>query len=348
MAVNLVLLVGAPRSGTTMLERVLASHAMIQGGPEPHILTPLAHLGIWSNVQKAPYDHIVAALGQKDFVQQLPAKEEDYWAACRAYCEVLYGKYLERTGKSICLDKTPEYATVLPFIEKVLPQAKYVVLTRHPVAVFTSFANSFFGGDFAIANTHDPLMDRYVPALAHFIRRGGVERIHVRYEDFVSDPEGVVERIYRYIGIPHDPSTLDYARESNGRTGGLGDPIGVQQHSRPSTESLTKWTAQLRESPEKLTFVRKLVERLDPEDLRTLGYPLETFWEAMDDPSGRDPAVNGTTDRMAPRSQRWNITRYALERQAIVQGRALVQRSGTLRDVVSTIRIACEVLLREY
>src|SRR5688572_18610554 len=148
MAVQLVLLVGAPRSGTTMLEQVLSSHAMVHGGPEPHLLTPLAHLGVWSTVYKAPYDHIVASLGQKDFVRQLPAQEEDYWAACRAYCEVLYGRFLEGTGKTVCLDKTPEYATVLPFIEKVLPDAKYVVLTRHPVAVFTSFANSFFGGDF--------------------------------------------------------------------------------------------------------------------------------------------------------------------------------------------------------
>jgi len=61
MPVKMLFVIGAPRSGTTMLERMLASHSMIMGGPEPHLLTPLAHLGVWAKVDKAPYDHILAA-----------------------------------------------------------------------------------------------------------------------------------------------------------------------------------------------------------------------------------------------------------------------------------------------
>ena len=75
-----------------MLERMLASHSQIQGGPEPHLMTPLAHLGVWDKVDKAPYDHILAAEAQKSFVAQLPNGEQDYWDACRAYCDILYGR----------------------------------------------------------------------------------------------------------------------------------------------------------------------------------------------------------------------------------------------------------------
>ncbi len=98
MDYRMVFLIGPPRSGTTMLERMLSSHSLIQGGPEPHILTPLAHLGVWAKVDKAPYDHILSAEAQKLFVEQLPNKENDYWKACRAYCEVLYSQYLIAKG----------------------------------------------------------------------------------------------------------------------------------------------------------------------------------------------------------------------------------------------------------
>ena len=107
MSVQLIFVIGAPRSGTTMLERMLESHSMILGGPEPHVLTPLAHLGYYEAVDKAPYDHILAAESQRLFVDRLPGKEQDYIAACRAYCDVLYGKALEGSGKPFFLDKTP-------------------------------------------------------------------------------------------------------------------------------------------------------------------------------------------------------------------------------------------------
>lgn len=336
LGITLVFLIGAPRSGTTMLERILSSHAAIRGGPEPHLLTPLAHLGVWAGVEKAPYDHIVASIGQKDFIKELPHGEADYWQACRAYCRVLYERYMEGSGKSVCLDKTPEYATILPFITKVLPDAKYVVLTRHPLAVFSSFANSFFDGDFAITNQHDPILDRYVHALAAFLEQKEVPYVHVRYEDFVAEPEAWLEKIYAYIGVPHDPSTLDYgerAREHNG----LGDPIGIKKHARPSTESLDKWADELITNPEKLAFVQRLVEKLDPKALARIGYPLETFWQPIERRTGK-----------ARPSAKRRLDRYAMERKLIVHGRSMVQRFGKLREVVGTVRLACDVLLREY
>ena len=177
---SMLFIIGSPRSGTTMLERMLESHSQILGGPEPHLLTPLAHLGVWDKVDKAPYDHILAAEAQRLFISKLPNGEQDYWEACRAYCDTLYGRYLKGSGKAICLDKTPAYALILPFMMKVFPDAKYIVLTRHPLAAFSSFANSFFDGDYARAQAHNPLLNRYVPAISTFLRQRDVARIRSR------------------------------------------------------------------------------------------------------------------------------------------------------------------------
>ncbi len=338
MSVQMLFVISSPRSGSTMLERILESHSMIKGGPEPHLLTPLAHLGIWANVQKAPYDHVLAAESQKLFIQELPEKEQEYWRACRAYCDTLYGRYLEGGSESICLDKTPAYGLILPFMMKVFPDAKYVVLTRHPLATFSSFANSFFDGDYQVAQNYNPILNRYIPAIANFLRQDEVPYIHVRYENLVKDPESWMGRIYEYIGIPFERETIDYGEKQTDATPrkGLGDPIGVQQHTRPSTGSIKKWVEDLAADPAKLELMQNVIAQIDPADLETCGYPIDTIWKPFEELGDRRPSP-----KKAP------LNRYRLQRKLIVRLRSMAQRGGPFRKLLEKLRLACDVLLRE-
>jgi hypothetical protein len=335
MSVPMLFLIGAPRSGTTMLARMLGAHPDILGGPEPHLLTPLAHLGVWDNVDKAPYDHVLAAESQRLFVSKLPRGEQDYWAACRAYCDVLYGQRLAGSGKSICLDKTPAYGLILPFMMKVFPDARYVVLTRHPAAIFTSFANSFFNGDYAAAQSYNPILNRYVPALAQFLRQDQVPYVHVRYEDLVAAPETAFEALCEYIGVPYDPDAINYGNAAPAPTEGLGDPLGVQNYARPSTDSVHAWASELLADKNKRAFVESIIATLDPADLATLGYPLESLWTPLES-GGAVPAKKASP-----------LNRYHLQRKLIVTLRGQAQRRPLLRKALRTARLACDVLLRE-
>ena len=321
-----------------MLERMLESHSQIKGGPEPHLITPLAHLGIWDNVDKAPYDHVLAAESQKLFIDQLPGGEADYWRACRAYCDTLYGKFMEDSEKTVCLDKTPAYALVLPFMEQVFPDAKFVVLTRHPLATFSSFANSFFDGEYATAQQYNPLLNRYVPAIAKFLQQKNVPFLHVRYEDLVNDPETWMRNIYEYIGVEFEADTINYGEQQRDAIAekGLGDPIGVQQHSRPSTESMHKWVEELATDSDKLALMQDIISQLDPVDLETIGYPLETLWQPLENAAGKT---------FTPKKQK--LTRYRLQRKAIIKLRALAQSSNIVRTLLKKIRLATDVLLRD-
>ncbi len=335
---KMLFLVGLPRSGTTMLERMLSSHSMIQGGPEPHILTPLAYLGVWDKVDKAPYDHILSAEAQKLFVQQLPNKEKDYWEACRAYCDVLYSRYLQAKGdKKICLDKTPAYSLVLPFIAKVYPDAKYIILVRHPIATFSSFANSFFDGNYKIAQAHNPILNRYIPIIAEFLRKKEVDIFHIKYEDLVKNPEVWFEKICGFIGVPYEPEAIEYGKkEDEDHKKGLGDPLGVKQYSRPTTASIKKWVEELVSDPEKLDMMKKTIDAIPDEDLEIFGYPKETLWKPLEEAKGVI---------VKPRKQKLN--RYLLERKAIIYLREFTRRHKSIRKLLDKVRLACEVLLRE-
>jgi hypothetical protein len=333
---RMAFVISAPRSGSTLLERMLEAHPMIHGGPEPHLLTPLAHLGVWAKVDKAPYDHILAAESQKLFVAGLPGGEQDYWDACRAYCDVLYGRALAASGRQVCLDKTPAYALILPFMARVFPDAAYVVLTRHPLATLSSYAHSFFDGSYRAAQEHNPLLERYVPALAAFLRQREVPFLHTRYEDLVKDPDAVMRGVCDHLGVPFDPSIIEYGNAGGSGRKGLGDPVGVDRQTRPTTGSLKKWVEDLASNPENLALARATVARLDPGDLRILGYPPETLWAPLDEALGRPV-----------RAKMARLTRYRIQRKLIVGLRARARRGGAFRKLLETARLACDVLLRE-
>lgn len=319
------------------MARMIGAHSAILGRPEPHLLTPLAHLGYFDKVDKAPYDAVLAAESTREFVADLPGGEQDYVDACRAYTDLLYDRMLSTApGKSLFLDKTPAYALIHEFIARIYPNAKYVVLTRHPLAIFSSYAESFFNGDYRSAHEYNPILERYVPAIADFLRNDAVDKHHVVYEELVQDPERHLAAIFDYIGVPNEPDAVHYGK-SKQVAKGLGDPIGVKKHSKPSTESLEKWASEIASRPERLDLCRAIAERLAPEDLALWGHPMgDEFWAPLDRAAGA---------KVAPPKKA--LDRYRLQREAIVRGRALVSKSPALRRLLSTTKLAADVLLRE-
>jgi len=335
MQERMLFIIGTPRSGSTMLERMLESHSEIYGRPEPHLMTPLAHLGYWANVDKAPFDHVLAAESTRQFVDDLPNTEADYYDACRAYADTLYGRMLEPTGKRYFLDKTPAYGLVVPFLAKLYPQAKFIVLTRHPLGIFSSFANSFFDGDYQLAQEYNPLLNRYVPVMAWFLREQPVPMIHVRYEDVTSEPEKKVREILDFLDLPFEEGCVEYGRKQP-EVKGLGDPLGVKKHTRPVTTSIAKWAEELAYDQTKLALMEDVIGQLDPEDLKTWGYPVDELWKPLHEADFKD---------IGPKKVRMN--KYRLQRKLIVQSRVAIKGSF-LEGLLRKVRLACDVLLREY
>jgi len=332
---RLVFLIGSPRSGTTLLARMLGSHSAIYNRPEPHLLTPLAHLGYFGTVQKAPYDPNNVAEAIHHLVDELPRKEDDYLDACRAYTDAIYGRLLEHSGHRLFLDKTPAYALVLPFVAKLYPRARYVVLTRHPVAIFSSYASSFFDGDYRVAQAHNPILNRYVPAIASFLRTRPVSLVHLRYEDLVQNPAAVLERTCAFLGVPFEPDMVQYGQHEHTDTG-LGDPLGVKQHNRPVTTSVDKWTEEFAGDAAKTDLMRRIVRQLDPEDLKAWGYDRDEILRALDAASGRP----------AKERRRMPLDRYRLQRKALVALRRNIHQNA-LGRALKRLRFALDVVLRE-
>lgn len=330
---QLLFVVSPPRSGSTLLQRMIGSHSAVFTHPEPHLITPLAYLGYYESVDKAPYDHINSAEAIRLFVSDLPNGEADYLDAVRAYADTMYGRMLATAGdKRVFMDKTPAYALVLPFLTRLYPRAKYVVLTRHPLAIFSSFANSFFDGDWERAHEFNPLVERYVPAIATMLRERPAPLVHVRYEELVAAPEEHLARVFAYAGLEDEPEAVNYGDHFRGKAG-PGDPISVSQHSRPVTDSLHKWAAELRADPKKLALAEAMIARISDEDLELWGWPREHVFDALREAGGVEP----------PKPV---LNAYTLQRKVMLALKKDIHQRPHGK-IVKRLRYYCDVLLRE-
>ena len=332
MQENLIFVVSPPRAGSTMLQHMLGAHSEVFTHPEPHLISPIAHLGYYANVDKAPYDHINAAEALHTFVEGLPRGEEDYLDALRAYATTLYGRMLEPRPETRFLDKTPANALVLPFLSRLFPHAKYLVLTRHPLAVFSSYANSFFNGDWKTAHEFNPILERYVPAMASFIRERPVPLKQVGYESLVAAPEAELERIFAHLGLVHQPEAVQYGGRAEIKEG-MGDPINVKRLDRPVTDSVERWAAELAADSNKLALAQAMIARLSDEDLETWGYPRDAIFE----PIGRAGAAD------APKPV---LNRYTFKRRVMLALKKDIHTRWHGR-LIKRIKYYCDVLLRE-
>lgn len=337
MQERLIFLIGSPRSGTTLLARMLGAHPAIHAPAEPHLLTPLANLGFYETVERASYDPIISQDAIRELVAQLPGGESDYLEALRAYTDRIYAGLLEPSGRSHLLDKTPAYALVLDFVAKLYPNARYLVLTRHPLAIWTSYVDSFFDGDFESAHRFNPILERYVPAIARFLRERKVPLHPVRYEELVSDPAAQGERLCEFLGVPWEPRIVEYGREATApspTSRGLGDPITVARETRPTTKSLAKWTQDLAGRPARIAQAERILASLADEDLATWGYA-----------RGAIESELSAIDPQAPRRGGAALTRYRLERKLLVRLRRNIHQNAFGR-LLRRVRRVCDVLLR--
>lgn len=335
MQERLLFVISPPRAGSTLLQRMLGSHSDVFTHPEPHLITPLAYLGYHDLVDKAPYDHINSAEAIRAFVERLPAGEADYLDALRAYSDTMYGRMLAPSGRRYFLDKTPAYALVLPFLTKLYPDAHYVVLTRHPLAIMSSYANSFFHGDWQAAHAFNPVVERYVAAMARLLREPTAHVLRIGYEALVSDAAAELRRAFEFLALPDQPDAVNYGERFEGETEGAGDPIGVGAHGRPVTASIEKWVGELAQDESKLALAREIVAALDPDDVRLWGFDHAALFEPLERASGEElpytrPGLNG----------------YVLQRRVMLALKKDIHQRP-LGRLVNRVRYYCNVLLRE-
>jgi hypothetical protein len=283
-----IFLLSLPRSGSTFVQRVLATHGEVQTTSEPWLLLPLLYslrpLGAY-----AEYGHEWATIALQDFCARLPEGVGDYRAALRGFALELYARAAPGEVRYF-LDKTPRYHLVLDDLFATFPEAKFVFLWRNPLAVVASIIESCSGGGLRLNDYH---IDLYL-GLANLIRayEARAERVWaVRYEDLIARPDETWPAVFSYLALDYDPSALTRFQDVL-LTGRVGDQIGSRRYAAPSAEPLQKWQSVLT-NPLRKAWCDRYLRWIGARRLDLMGYRLDDLRAELRD-TNRDLKGLGT------------------------------------------------------
>ncbi len=193
-----ILILGMPRSGTTLVEQILASHPDVTAGGE------LAYLGELSRQLAEEIDEL-----------EYP---EAVAAASKAQVEALGQEYLRRLtvlskGLPRVTDKLPHNFMRLGLVALSLPAAKVIHLRRHPLDTCLSiyFQNFDRGHAYSWDLSHlGGYYREYERLLAHWRRVSPLKMLELQYEELVANQEQKTRELLEFCGLPWDSRCLRF------------------------------------------------------------------------------------------------------------------------------------------
>ena len=223
-----VFLVGFPRSGTTLLENVLASHPDITALDERDTLGDLAQ------------QFLVNDAGLKRLAKLGPEQIRDlrsaYWSRVRKFNPAVDGK--------VVVDKYPLTSIKLPLVAKLFPHAKVLFAVRDPRDVVLSC----FRRNFAMNTSMFEFLEieraaRYYDAVmtlnAVYREKLGLDRLQVHNEALIEDFERRAHEVCTFIGVEWNAQMRDFAEHAKSRT--IKTPSSVQVVRGINSDSVGLW-----------------------------------------------------------------------------------------------------------
>jgi tetratricopeptide (TPR) repeat protein len=197
-----VFIVGLPRSGSTLIEQILASHSAVEGTMELPDIPAMAHElgGRRRRADASQYPQILASLNAED-------------------SRILGQRYLQqtriqrKTAKPLFIDKMPNNFLHIGMILQILPKARIIDARRHPLACcFSGFKQHFARGQHFTYDLEEiaRYYRDYVDLMAHFdaIAPGRIHRVF--YERMIDETEAEVRRLLQHCGLSFEDSCLRF------------------------------------------------------------------------------------------------------------------------------------------
>lgn len=197
-----IFIVGMPRSGSTLVEQILASHPSVEGTRELPEIQAIAHRLSRRTLRSDPsaYPEILADLD----APALRALGEEYLDRTRIY---------RKSDRPRFIDKMPNNWLHVGLIRLILPNATIIDTRRHPLACCWSNFKQHFARGQAFSYSLDDLgryYADYAGLMAHFdaVAPGGIHRVD--HEAMVDDLEPQVRALLDACGLPFDPACLRF------------------------------------------------------------------------------------------------------------------------------------------
>jgi tetratricopeptide (TPR) repeat protein len=196
-----IFIIGLPRSGSTLLEQILASHSQVEGTTElPNVQQIVTRLrGFGPESAEPRYPRILGSLSAEDFRKL----GEEYLEGTRIY----------RSGKPHYIDKMPNNFRHVGLMHLMLPNAHIIDARREPMACcFSNFKQLFANGQEFTYSIEDiaRYYRTYLELMRHWDRVLPGRVLRIFHEDVVDDLEGSVRRMVDFCGLEFEPQCVAF------------------------------------------------------------------------------------------------------------------------------------------
>jgi hypothetical protein len=262
-----------PRTGSTLLQRILGSHEQIATSSEPWFLLSLLY-GVRERGVHAEYEHETMARGIRGFAEEyLRDGEAGYLEGVHDLAIRLYAD--AAAGKACFLDKTPRYHHIASELFALFPEGGFIFLWRHPVAVAASLVETFGDGRWNLDTYSADLFGGLDALVAAYVEHES-SSIAVRYEDLVVDSHREIRRVLGYLALSDEDTGVDRFQELELRNRDYWDPTGPAKYDRVSTGSVEGWKQVMR-NPLRRDWAKRYVRWIGRERLAVMGYDLDAI-----------------------------------------------------------------------
>ncbi len=257
-----IVVVGVPRSGTTLVQSLLAAHTTVTSFTESHFfsrhftLLPLLSTPI---LTKSPVTRLREFLAENDE----PATEAALWLeanvatitrlpfqtrpVARTLLQVL-DELTERRGKSSWIEKTPRHLRYVPFLQTISPRTRFVHVIRNGLDVVASLREA--SQSWERPYDLEACARRWNRDVRFSLGRVNAPTDHfVFYEELTSEPEATLEQLLGALGLDWEPDILErYGRTADSLvTQKEAWKQGVGRSIRPSGASQKSLSAEQRD-----------------------------------------------------------------------------------------------------
>ncbi len=224
-----IFILGLPRSGSTLLEQILASHSQVEGTQELSDIQRivLEMQGRQPDLDAPLYPGVLADMTADDFLQL----GRTYLADTSAY----------RTDRPFFIDKMPNNFRHIGLIHLMLPNARIIDARRDPMSCCFSNLKQLFaqGQEFTYSAEDIARYYRtYLDLMRHWDEALPGRVLRVRHEDVVEDLEGSVRRLLDHCGLPFEADCVDFHKN----TRSVRTPSSEQVRQPIFRDGLDQWT----------------------------------------------------------------------------------------------------------
>ena len=269
-----------PRSGSTLLQRVLTAHDDISSAAEPWMLLPLFYARK-DNGLFTEYNHSSSQKALKDFLETMPNGSKAYESAIRVFAETLYSEAATEQS-TYFLDKTPRYHLIVDDIIEAFPDAKFIFLWRNPLSIISSIINSWCEGNWNLYRYKVDIYSGLENLMNAYTKHKDIS-YSLNYETWTTSEEQL-KGLFEYLDLDYDPNLRQNFKDVSFE-GRMGDKSVKQDLDEISVETQQDWQHSLNSSFRK-AWAKRYLAYFDADSLATIGYSQDSLLTEL---SGLEP-----------------------------------------------------------